>query len=57
MVLNENWLGGDKNYKKWGTVRHTDLGSTPEEVAQYIVDNSDDFREKAVEKAEAILDL
>jgi hypothetical protein len=57
MVLNENWVGGDENYKKWGTVRHTDLGSTPEEVAQYIVDNPDDFREKAVEKAQAILDL
>ena len=57
MVLNENWVGGDENYTKWGTVRHTDLGSTPEEGAQYIVDNPDDFREKAVEKAEAILDL
>ena len=57
MVLNDNWVGGDENYTKWGTVRYTDLGSTPEEVAQYIVDNSDDFREKAVEKAQAILDL
>lgn len=57
MTVHDNWVAGEQKYLKWGTDTKKKLGSTPAEVAQHIVDNSDDFSEKAVEKAQAILDL
>tara|TARA_B100000212_G_scaffold334169_1_gene304513 strand:- start:1191 stop:1364 length:174 start_codon:yes stop_codon:yes gene_type:complete len=57
MTVHDNWVTGEQKYLKWGTETKQNLGSTPEEVAQHIVDNSDNFSEKAVEKAQAILDL
>tara|TARA_B100000212_G_scaffold337277_1_gene311858 strand:- start:1331 stop:1501 length:171 start_codon:yes stop_codon:yes gene_type:complete len=56
MVVDERWIGNER-YKRWGVSKLQEYGDTPEEVAQYIVDNSDDFSDKIIEKAEAVLDL
>ena len=56
MVVDERLIGNER-YKRWGVSKLQEYGDTPEEVAQYIVDNSDDFSDKIIEKAEAVLDL
>ena len=54
MVVDERWIGNER-YKRWGVSKLQEYGDTPEEVAQYIVDNSDDFSDKIIENHLRIL--